>query len=88
MNEVTHRQLRNDSGEVLRRVAAGETILVTNHGRPAAVIGPPSAGVLEDLAAHGQLRAATASPTSLRTIRRKRSSRTSAEIVADTRGDR
>ena len=32
MKEITHRQLRNDSADILRRVAVGETILVTNNG--------------------------------------------------------
>lgn len=32
--------MRNDSGEVLRRVAAGESFLVTNDGRPAAMLVP------------------------------------------------
>ncbi|MCB9401149.1 MAG: type II toxin-antitoxin system prevent-host-death family antitoxin [Microthrixaceae bacterium] len=86
MAEVTHRQLRNDSGEVLRRVAAGETILVTNHGRPAAMIGPPPTDVLEDLAARGRLRPATTSPGSLGSIRRTRGTERSDEIVSDVRG--
>lgn len=86
MNEVTHRQLRNDSGEVLRRVAAGETIVVTNHGRPAALIGPATVGVLDDLAARGQVRRATASPASLRAIVRGTSTTSSSEIVDDVRG--
>jgi len=84
--EVTHRQLRNESGEVLRRVAAGETILVTNHGRPAAVIGPPPTDVLEDLASRGRLRPALTGADSLGSIRRTRSARRSDDIVSDVRG--
>lgn len=85
VNEVTHRQLRNDSGDVLRRVAGGETILVTNHGRPAAVIGPVPSGVLEDLTSRGGLRAAVTGPEGLRAIRRSRSTKSSADLVADVR---
>ncbi|MEI2638415.1 MAG: type II toxin-antitoxin system prevent-host-death family antitoxin [Microthrixaceae bacterium] len=73
MAEITHRQLRNKSGEVLRRVAAGETIMVTNHGQPAAVIGPPTTDVLEDLAARGQLRPAAVDAESFGSIRRTHS---------------
>jgi prevent-host-death family protein len=86
VKEITHRQMRNDSAEVLRRVAAGETIVVTNHGQPAAVIGPPPADALSLLAANGQVREAVDSPSRLRAITRVRASTTSARIVADVRG--
>lgn len=86
MNEVTHRQLRNESGEVLRRVAAGETILVTNHGQPAAVIGPPSDDMIEDLVSRRLLRRALTSPEVLTSIKRRRSTKSTAEILADVRG--
>lgn len=42
MRTISHRELRNNSAEVLRAVAAGETIEVTNHGEVAAVLVPPS----------------------------------------------
>jgi len=86
VKEITHRQMRNESTEVLRRVAAGETILVTNSGQPAAVIGPPQGDVLSLLSAQGQLREAVNSPAILRTIKRRKSKKTTAEIVADVRG--
>ncbi|MGK2937881.1 MAG: type II toxin-antitoxin system Phd/YefM family antitoxin [Solirubrobacteraceae bacterium] len=37
---IAHRELRNNSGEVLRRVAAGEEFEVTNHGEVVAVLLP------------------------------------------------
>lgn len=37
---IAHRELRNNSGEVLRRVAAGEAFEVTNHGEVVAVLLP------------------------------------------------
>ena len=37
---IAHRELRNNSGEVLRRVAAGESFEVTNHGEVVAVLIP------------------------------------------------
>lgn len=86
MKEITHRELRNESAEVLRRVDAGETILVTNRGRPAAVIGPPPHDVLSLLAAQGQVREALESPATIRSIKRRASRRPAAEIVADIRG--
>lgn len=86
MNEITHRQLRNESADVLRRVAAGEMILVTNRSQPAAVIGPPPNDALSLLAANGQLREALESPAHLRSIDRTTSTTTTADIVADVRG--
>ena len=78
--------MRNDSADILRRVASGETILVTNNGQPAAVIGPPHTDVLMLLSAHGQLRKALTSPSDLRSIERRTSTKTTAEIITDTRG--
>lgn len=34
MTEISQRQLRNDSADILRRAEAGETFTVTRHGRP------------------------------------------------------
>jgi len=41
---VTHRDLRNRSGEVLHAVEAGETYTVTSHGRPVARLVPIADG--------------------------------------------
>lgn len=38
---IPHRELRNNSSAVLRAVAAGETIEVTNNGEVVAVLVPP-----------------------------------------------
>jgi prevent-host-death family protein len=40
VKSITHRELRNRSGEVLRAVAQGETYEVTNHGRVVARLVP------------------------------------------------
>jgi len=42
---IAHRELRNHSSDVLRRVQAGETIQVTNHGEIVAVLSPPAQGL-------------------------------------------
>jgi len=42
---IPHRELRNRSADVLRRVQAGETIQVTNHGEVVAVLSPPGQGL-------------------------------------------
>lgn len=86
VEEINHRELRNNSAQVLRRVADGETLLITNHGSVAAVIAPPPNDVLELLSGQRRLRRARRPPSALREIRRTRSSRTTKEILADVRG--
>ena len=41
MRTISHSELRNQSAQVLRQVAAGESMLVTNRGQVVAQIGPP-----------------------------------------------
>ena len=42
MGEVASRELRNDTRGVLRRVEAGEYVVITVDGRPVAVLSPVS----------------------------------------------
>jgi prevent-host-death family protein len=86
MRTVTHREMRNQSAEVLRRVEAGESVIVTNHGRAAAVISPIGRPVFEELVERGQVRVASKGVESLRDVFRRRSNLTSAQLLADTRG--
>jgi prevent-host-death family protein len=56
MATVGVRELRQHASELLRRVQAGETIEVTDRGRPVAVLAPlPEAGRLEQLRAAGEV---------------------------------
>jgi len=60
MGTVGIRELRQRASELLRRVEAGETIEVTDHGRPVAVLAPlPEAEPLERLRAAGEVSSAT-----------------------------
>lgn len=86
MRTVTHREMRNRSGDILRRVATGETIQVTNRGQVAALIVPPSADTLADLISRGQVRVARNPNSSLRSIVRRKGTIDSQAIVADVRG--
>ncbi len=86
MRTVTHREMRNNSGEILRAVAAGETIQVTNNGRVAAVLVPPAVDPLDELIERGAARDALLPRTGLLDIRRRRSDVPSAEILDDVRG--
>ena len=46
MATISHRELRNNSAEVLRRVAAGEAMRVTNRGVVVAYLSPVATPVL------------------------------------------
>ena len=66
MISVGVRELRQRASELLRRVEHGETIEVTDRGRPVAVLAPiPDRGTLGELRATGQLDPATADIGSL-----------------------
>jgi len=78
--------MRNQSGEILREVADGETIQVTNNGQVAALIVPPGADPFADLISRGQVRVARRPSSSLRSITRRKSTVDSQTIVADVRG--
>lgn len=61
MASVGVRELRQRASELLRRVEHGETIEVTDRGRPVAVLAPiPDRGSLGELRATGQLEPAMA----------------------------
>jgi prevent-host-death family protein len=61
MVSVGVRELRQRASELLRRVATGETIEITDRGRPVAVLAPmPDGSPLERLRAAGDVQAATA----------------------------
>ena len=51
--------MRNRSGELLRRVAEGESVLVTNNGVPAAMVVPVATDARSRLIAAGRLRVGT-----------------------------
>jgi prevent-host-death family protein len=56
MASVGVRELRQRASELLRRVEAGETIEVTDRGRPVALLTPvPDAGPLGRLRAAGEV---------------------------------
>jgi prevent-host-death family protein len=85
---ISHRELRNNSTEVLRAVRAGEIIEVTNRGEVAAVLVPPSLTPYERLVAAGKVRQATGQDVDLRRVPRGKSPATTAEMISDLRGDR
>ena len=49
------RELRNTLTATIRRVRAGETVEITHHGRPVAVLAPAGAGRIEQLLEAGDV---------------------------------
>ena len=86
METVSHREMRNRSGEILRRVAAGESVQVSNNGIPTAVIVPVGGNVLDALIARGEARPAHTGPEALRSIKRVASEVPSQKLLDDSRG--
>ncbi|WP_026819095.1 type II toxin-antitoxin system Phd/YefM family antitoxin [Arthrobacter castelli] len=89
MSTIPHRELRNESSRILQRVKNGETIEVTNNGEIAATLVPPNASPFEMRVRAGRVRvAAPAGTVDLVHLERARSDESTAEILADLRGDR
>ena len=60
MTRVGVRELRQRASELLRMVERGETIEITDRGRPVALLGPiPQGSILEQLRAGGNVESAT-----------------------------
>ena len=86
MTTVAHRELRNNSADLLRRAAAGESFEVTNNGRVVAMLVPPQTSPLERRLAAQLVPHPTA--TRLPRIARVRSTTPTADLLAKlTTGD-
>ena len=42
MGTVTAKQLKQKTGEIIRRVKSGESLTITHRGKPVAVMAPPT----------------------------------------------
>lgn len=74
MTRVGVRELRQRASELLRLVEQGETIEITDRGRPVALLSPlPEGSPLERLRAAGEVDAATADTGDLPTPLKLRS---------------
>lgn len=80
---MSHRELRNRSGEVLHAVEAGETYTVTNRGKPVARLVPITPGD-SDLPLHR----AAKTRGGFSQMRRHAIDTPSAETIDDLRGER
>lgn len=86
MESITHREMRNNSAELLRRVEAGESVIITNRGRPTAVISPVPRRTLDELLELGEGRPAQSPLSGLRSISRGTSERAASQLLDDARG--
>ena len=89
MRTISQREMRNQSGAVLRSVAAGESLLITNNGKPAAVLSPYVEGEtpLERLRAAGATRPPQAERQALRSVERVVLDVDTAELLRESRRD-
>lgn len=86
METVSHRDMRNHSGEILRRVEAGESVQVTNRGRLVAMLVPAAGSAVDDLIARNGARAPRASRATLLGLEPSSSDLSSRDLVDDVRG--
>ncbi|MFV0318707.1 MAG: type II toxin-antitoxin system Phd/YefM family antitoxin [Microthrixaceae bacterium] len=49
MRTISQRELRNDSGEIMRALERGESFRVTRRGVPVGILTPATRDLLEDL---------------------------------------
>ncbi len=83
MKTITHRELRNSSGEILRAVAEGESFLVTNNGATVARLSPAVDGEPDLRVSRPAIRRGGFSALALHAA-----SQSSAESLDDLRSDR
>jgi prevent-host-death family protein len=89
MRQVGVRELRQNASVVLRRVEAGETVEVTDRGRPVARIIPiqPDDDPLERLMAEGRVRRGVGNPFDIEPMEPVPGKMTLSEALAELRRD-
>ena len=88
MSTVRHLDLRTISADVLRRVEAGEEVVVTYQGRPVARLLPLESAGSDDLERRGEVRTARSDWSTLPPPVPAPEGVTTAELLADLRGAR
>ena len=88
MTSIGIRELRQNASAVLRRVAAGETVEVTDRGHPVARIVPlRSEGNLEQLVTQGRASAAHGDLLAIEPTRLSSGERRLSDVLAEMRSD-
>lgn len=81
MKAISQRQLRNDSGEVMRQVVAGASFRVTSRGEPIAILAPIDHSAVDELTLRDGSQRMTF-PEGVRLTER------TDDVLAELRGDR
>jgi prevent-host-death family protein len=87
MERVGVRELRRQASAILRRVAAGETVEVTDRGRPVAVLLKTMPNGLARLEREGLLRRAEGDLAQLRPVRRPAGTTKPSSLVSEGRAE-
>lgn len=87
MERIGVRELRRDASAILRRVAAGETVEVTDRGRPVAVLVRSMPSGLDRLEREGLVHRAQDDLLTLRAVRLPTGGRPASEAVSDGRAE-
>jgi len=87
MDRVGVRELRRQASAILRRVATGETVEVTDRGRPVAVLVRSTPAGLARLEDEGLLRRAEADLLDVPLVRLPRGAKAPSRIVAQGRAE-
>jgi len=87
MNKVGVRELRRDASAILRRVASGETIQVTDRGRPVALLVRAMPDGLERLEAEGMVRKGSGDLLEIETVQPKAGIPLPSQLVSDGRDE-
>jgi len=88
MTRAGIRELKQNASALIRRVVAGETIEITDRGRPIARIVPlRGTGVLDQLIAEGRATAAEGDLLGIKPVRRQPGSPSLSAILREMRAD-
>jgi len=87
IERVGVRELRRQASAILRRVAAGESVEVTDRGRSVAVLVRTLPAAIVRLEREGLLRPAEGDLLDVRPVRPPRGARRPSEVVAEGRGE-
>jgi prevent-host-death family protein len=88
MKTVGVRTLKQNTAEVLAEVRAGESVVITDRGRPVAKLVPFEADMLGALVASGRARRAKRSPAALSAPPKRRAGEPSAaQVLAAMRSE-
>ena len=90
MDSVGVRELRQNASKLLERVAAGESLVITNHGREVArlVPSPTRPRTRDDMIADGSLLPGRGDPLAVKPVAVPPGTPSVMEILDDLRGDR